>query len=158
MNYNYGITIVKVSNPVFISDYENIIKKIQKDQPHALIDINYEEFRKKGGDRLHVHGVVYNKRKIKFKKYFPEGYHWIINDTPPDLGWTKYCKKYEYKQTDLINREHKLEAERDTHLNCNLEIDSTSHAKKILHESDLADNIFQESLKRVNLFRQHIEN
>lgn len=158
MNYNYGLSIIKTSDPVFISDYENIIKKIQKDQPMAEIDFNYEDFRKASGNRLHMHGTIYNKRKIKFKKYFPKGYSWHINDNPPDAGWIKYCKKYEDKQTALINREHRLEAERHTQLTVPPHSTGNHHDKKILHVSDLSDNEFMEKLKRINLFRQDIEN
>lgn len=106
--YTYAITLIKNSNPVWISDYENFIKLVLKKDPNALIDIYYEDQRT-DVPKLHCHGIIKNSRKIKFANYSKLTGVRCNFSMDPDKGWIKYCTKNIKDETELINEQHKLE-------------------------------------------------
>lgn len=111
--YNYAITINKVSDPVFISDYENFIKMLKKKHPYSEFEYHFEEKRSGVSDRLHMHGTITNNRKIKLSTLFKDykkGWS-VLWKEDPDIGWDRYISKYQEDETALINREHIRETE-----------------------------------------------
>ena len=111
--YNYAITINKVSDPVFISDYEGFIMHLKKKYPNSEFEYHYEEKRSGVSDRLHMHGTITNHRKIKMTTLFKDYKHgWsVLWKEDPDIGWNHYIQKYQEDETELINRSHSLERE-----------------------------------------------
>lgn len=106
--YNYAITLIKNSNPVWISDYENFIKLVLKKDPNALVQIYYEDQRQ-GSPKLHCHGIISNARKIKFANYTKLTGVRCNFSMNPDQGWIKYCQKNIHLETSLCNAQHEIE-------------------------------------------------
>lgn len=113
MQYNYAISLCKVSDPVFISDYYEFIRHLKKKHPYSEFEYHFEEKRSGCCDRLHLHGTIINNRKIKMStltKPYKKGWS-ILWKEDPDIGWDRYINKYQEYETDLINREHEKEKE-----------------------------------------------
>lgn len=109
--FSYAITLIKNTNPVWISDYEKFIALILKKDPKAEIEYYFEEYRNNADDKLHVHGTIRNKRKISFKNISKATGVRCNFSEHPDAGWHDYITKSKSKETELINRSHQLESE-----------------------------------------------
>lgn len=107
----YSFTLVKTSNPVFISDYESQLASIQKLYPRSIMNSHFERGLL---GRLHIHGLVENPSRMYINKIHP-GKGWNLDFKllgPQDVTpWSRYIIKDISKETRLINEELNLERE-----------------------------------------------
>lgn len=117
---DYSITLIKNSNPVFISDYFEMVDRIRtKFKKIDKFDYCFEECPTTG--RLHIHGMISTDT---FKIYL-RGVRTLINEGwSLDFGevvcrsvWESYYTKCLSDQARLENKHIQLEQEYLDHLN-----------------------------------------
>lgn len=87
--YHYALTLVKNTNPVWITDYVEFIEKFGRDYPKADLQYYYE-----ATHGLHIHAYVCSPTRIYINKIHP-GKGWKLDFHPVKnvLHWQNYIKK-----------------------------------------------------------------
>lgn len=101
MNYYYATTVRKVSQPVYISDYNTFLHDLKHKYPKAEVVYHFEE--DKG---LHVHMMIKTPTRMYINKFHP-GRGWNVDHQMVKnlAAWQCYISKASKKENDLILRE-----------------------------------------------------
>lgn len=109
--YKYSFTLRKNSNPVFITDYEQVMETYTE---HGTDIVYYYE--ETAG--LHVHGILTTDTKVYLNsaKWLHPGEGWslkfeLLKSTGDYKRWLLYIMKEAHLETNLINKSFKLAKE-----------------------------------------------